>query len=271
MTLLLALLLAPQDDPPPPAASRAIHGDVVQYRMTYSEPIQTPASAPAGGGGLVGAVNRVAGQIAGAGGASLAGALVDYVVEPVVEETADKTRTVRLKVRTDGPRIDPEMPEASRTLLTQEASFLQEELQRWTKTLEPTAVLEVIARGTISLPVIRPLTAVRTWKRGALTLTLREGAPTFRVLAVRFFLVGRSGVYPAEQLVSGMPALAEVEFEREPPAGETFIQVDALPQGERRLRAVKLEDRPTVFRTGRFLPWTSDGGLDVPPPPPRDR
>lgn len=272
MIPLFALMCLLQDDPPKSEVSKALHGEVVRFRMIYTEPYD-PGKAPAARrGGLIGGVNFVAASLAGAGGSStMAGALVEYDVEPVVEETPAGVRTLRLKIRSDGPQIDPVMSDASRAVLVQEASFLAEELARWTKTLENTTLLEIRSKGSVAVPVIRPLTGVQKWKHEALTLPLKGGAAVPRITAVRYFLVGRSGVYPAKELVVGMPAIVEAEYDREPAESEADIEVDALPQGLRKLRGIKLTERPTLFRTARFLVWSSDGGLDVPAPLRRDR
>jgi hypothetical protein len=232
--------------------------------LTYLEKLPPNPAAGGGTGGLAGQINRIAMQIAGAGGADKAGAASNITVQPLLEHGGEQPWAVRLRVTQNTMDIDPAISAASRVALQQENAFLSQQLSQWSMELSPEMTATLRERGSLSLPVSRPLSAIKKWSRGSLSVTVVMPSPAPQVASVRFYNVGRSGIYPTGELIDGMPAFAEVVFDREPEMNVVVLELSG-GAGAGGVRAVKLQDQPTVFRTSRFLPWKYDGGLGVPP------
>lgn len=249
---------------------RTIPGPPVDFAMTYLERLPAPPrQLYDASGGLVGRVNDIARMMAGAGAdadaIAAAAARSSMTLQPIVEVLPSGEWVVRLEVADARAEYDPALPAGSRANLEQEHDFLIEELKQWRFELTDQLKRDFIARGWLALPVSRPLAPIKKWTKGALSIKVLAEEADAVVVGVRFFAVGRSGVFPTSQLTDGMPAFAEIIFDREPPDDVTTLQLNG-GSGVRALQAYKLEDQPTVFRTGQFVPWHSDGGLDVPPP-----
>lgn len=262
----------PRPNPIPPSEQPTRVAAVTRYSavslsMDFLEKLPKEALPPStASGGLVGNINRIAQMIAGAGAApDQAGARADVSVEPRLEVDERNQWIVKLSVSSANSEYDPLLTGGSKAQLQQELAFLGRQLGAWSMILSDELKQQLVKNGSLSLPVSRPLSAVRKWRHGAMSVTITPPEAEAKVVGVRFYAIGRSGVYPISQLIENMPAFAEVIFDKEPREAVVTLEMNG-GAGTAGVRAVKLGDQPTIFRTGQFVPSRTSDGLDVPPP-----
>jgi hypothetical protein len=225
--------------------------------------MELPPEQITSSGGLVGAIDRIARLMQLPPTHVAAQAVVS--VTSRLDNPDDGPWTVTLQVSGAKVEIDPDMPGDTAAILQQEIAFLQQQINEFSFTLSPELRQQLLEQGSLTIEVVRPMSVVKTWRKTTLSTTVRLGPPPPKITGVKFFVVGRSGVYPTGDLVAGMPAYAEVQWDREPKESAVTIEFDG-GAGPQNVRALKLDDQPALFRTGRFLPWSDDGGLGPPPP-----
>jgi hypothetical protein len=260
-TLMIALLLGmvcavAQDDDPllrkRRSAAVSHPTKAIEHTTTttlqYEELVTKKPDPLSRGGGVSGALARVADEIANAGkGTSKAHVTWSLTIKPkLVRDDQHRTGKVTLRVTDKDWHVDSDMPPESVTACAADRVTATANLNAWSVSLTKDQLDTLANGGTLTFLVNKPFTGLQKLRGPPVKIVVAQ-KPKPKVVDI---IVRSKG---ERRLTIGMPAEVEVTFN--PPLEEPTCQV-RLTAGHRQLSVIATNTgNDTTFLSGPFLPW----------------